>query len=477
MSAPTSLQRHLGLFQATALNVTWIVGAGVFATIPLMLLDLPGPYAILGWVIAALLMFCDGLIWSELGAAMPGSGGSYLYLLESYGRNKWGRLMAFLFIWQILISGPLEAGSGLIAMAGFSTGVNKDFADFNKTHSFSQKIIPAFNIEATFDPARLLVFLIGCFVLYLLHRRIEGLGKLTVTLWVGVLGVIAWILIDGAVHFDPAVAFAWNDKSGQPAEFSWSGLGATMRLAMYSYLGYYGICYLGDEVRNPGRTIPWSILLSSVLVATLFIGLHLAMLGVVSWTEIPRTLEEANDYSLPAAFMRKLHGEGIAVVLVSLCLMWSCMGSVFAGILSYSRIPFGAARYGHFFKVFGQIHPTLAIPHVSLWLVGGLTLFWSFFGLGVVIDALMTTRIIEQFITQTIGVMILRRIDPERPRPFRIWLYPVPCFLALVGWLFMYVTAQKLYITLGLAGLALGVVAFLAWANHARTWPFASEQG
>src|SRR5262249_30735504 len=158
----------------------------------------------------------------------------------------------------------------------------------------------------------------------------------------------------------------------------------------------------------------------------------------------PRTDEDLASYSLPAVFMRRIHGEGVAVALVSLCLMWSCLGSVFAGLFSYSRIPFGAARYGHFFSIFGRIHPTLAIPHVSLWLFGALSLLWSFFSLDVVIDALITTRIIEQFVTQTIGVMILRRLDPDRPRPFRIWLYPLPCLLALVGWLFMYVTAKPL---------------------------------
>jgi amino acid transporter len=97
---------------ATALNVTMIVGAGVFITIPLILKELPGPYALLGWLAAGGLMLVDGLIWSELGATMPGSGGSYLYLLECYGRQRCGRLMAFLFIWQFLISGPLEIACG-----------------------------------------------------------------------------------------------------------------------------------------------------------------------------------------------------------------------------------------------------------------------------------------------------------------------------------------------------------------------------
>src|SRR5438094_10172678 len=88
---PPDLQRHFGLLQATALNISMIVGAGVFITIPLMLGKLPGPYALLGWLVAGALMIVDGMIWSELGATLPGSGGTYQYLLEAYGKDTWGR--------------------------------------------------------------------------------------------------------------------------------------------------------------------------------------------------------------------------------------------------------------------------------------------------------------------------------------------------------------------------------------------------
>src|SRR5438477_5795000 len=135
VESPT-LVRHFGWLQATALNVTMIVGAGVFVTIPFMLRELPGPYALLGWLAAGGLMLVDGLIWSELGATMPGSGGSYLYLLECYGRDRWGRLMAFLFIWQFLISGPLEVASGLIAIAQFSNDLAPAFREFNEAWSW-----------------------------------------------------------------------------------------------------------------------------------------------------------------------------------------------------------------------------------------------------------------------------------------------------------------------------------------------------
>lgn len=473
---PAGLQRHFGVLQATALNVTMIVGAGVFITIPLMLQKLPGPYALLGWLAGGLLMLVDGLIWSELGAAFPGSGGSYLYLLECFGRQRWGRLMAFLFIWQFLISGPLEVASGLIAMGQFASAISPKFSEYSDDHK--QEIVlwqdrdedqKERKLAVIFSPMRWACFGVGCVILVLLYRRITNLGRITITFWVGVIGVIAWILLEGLMNFDRGVAL---DREGiafdSPKQF-WLGLGGTMILAMYSYFGYYNVCYIGDEVRDPARTIPRSIMLSALLVCLLFVGLHLAMLGTVPWREVKEGM------SLPAEFMRRIHGSW-AVIAVSLLLIWSCAGSAFAALLGYSRIPYGAARYGHFFSALAAVHPTLHIPHLSLVLIGAATLFWSFFDLEIVINALITTRIIEQFIGQIVGLMLLRRYQPDRSRPFQMWLYPLPCALALAGWLYLYISAGIPYILLGVVTLGCGVAMFLIWSNWIREWPFADGQ-
>jgi amino acid transporter len=461
----SGLQRHFGLLQATALNVTMIVGAGVFITIPLMLKVLPGPYAFLGWLVGGVLILVDGLIWGELGAAMPGSGGTYLYLLECYGRERWGRLMAFLFIWQFLISGPLEIASGFIAISQFSNSLDPRFAAFNAEWGRTWKLGRWGTDELTvsMSPSGVACLLLCVALIALLYRRITVLGKLTVTFWLGVMGVIGWILLEGGLRFDPRVAFDFSKNL--PAPDLSTGLGAAMILAIYSYLGYYNVCYIGDEVRDPGRTIPRAVLLSALLVCVLFAGLHLAMLGTVPWREAQETA------NLPAEFMRRIHN-GWAATLVSVLLIWTCLGSVFAGLLGYSRIPYGAARYGHFFARLGAVHPVHRIPHVSLLVVGGLTLFWSFFDLGSVINALITSRILEQFVGQAIGVVLWRKRRPDAPRPYKMWLYPLPCGLALVGWLYLYVSAGPLYITLGLVTLACGVAAFLLWSHHTGGWPF-----
>jgi amino acid transporter len=114
---PPQLQRRLGLLQSIALNMSNMIGVGPFITIPLLMSALNGPLSMLGWGVALVVCMADGLIWSELGAAMPGSGGTYIYLREAFGPAKWGRLMAFLFIWQFVFSGPFEIASGYV---GFS---------------------------------------------------------------------------------------------------------------------------------------------------------------------------------------------------------------------------------------------------------------------------------------------------------------------------------------------------------------------
>jgi amino acid transporter len=454
MTTPTApsaapLQRRFGLLHATALNMINMIGIGPFITIPLLMTGLGGPQALAGWAVALVIVIADGLIWSELGAAMPGSGGTYQYLREGFG-PRYGRLMAFLFIWQFILSGPLEIASGYIGFANYARYVWPGMGHLS---------------------GAAIAVVIGAVNIALLYRRIDSISRLTVTLWVGSLVTTLAVIVSGALNFNPAIAFDLP-----PDAFSFSlgffiGLGASARIGIYDYLGYYNICYIGDEVQAPGRVIPRAILISVVAVALIYAGINLSIIGVVPWREfVPASAHSQSDF-IVSVFMERLYGTHVATLFTAMVL-WTAFGSVFALLLGYSRIPYAAALDGTFFRVFGKVHPEKHFPHVSLVVIGVIAILCSTFALGMVIDALLTTRILVQFIGQVVAVIRLRAVRPDMPRPFRMWLYPLPALVALLGWIFVLGTSDPLVILFGLGTLALGVAAFFGWSWRTGHWPF-----
>jgi amino acid transporter len=405
----------------------------------------------LGWAVALVVVVADGMVWSELGAAMPGSGGSFRYLVEGFGPASFGRLIGFLFIWQFILSGPLEIASGYIGFANYAgyiwTGVTKS---------------GAFAIAA----------LVGAVNVVLLYRRINSIAKITLSLWVGSLVTVAVVIATGALHFDPHRAFDFPPHAFNLSRRFLFGLGAASSIGIYDYLGYYNVCYIGDEVKDPGRVIPRSILISTIAVALIYIAVNFSIIGVVPWREFVPAQDKPAANFIVSIFMQQIYGPGVAAWF-TLLILWTAFASVFALLLGYSRIPYAAAREGYFFKPFGRLHPKGQFPSVSLVVLGVLSIACSAFSLGAVISTLLVTRILIQFIGQIAAVVLLRRKRPDMPRPYRIWLYPLPLLLALVGWIFVFGTTDPEILLFGLGVTVLGVVGFLLWSSRTGTWPFA----
>ena len=450
------LERRFGLVQATALNMTNMIGIGPFITIPVLMSAMNGPQAMLGWLIAVLITVPDAMIWAELSAALPGSGGSYLYLKEGFGKSRWGRLMAFLFVWQFILSGPLEIASGYIGLT-----------------QYLKYMWPSLTV----GEGHAVIVGTGLLAIALLYRKIEFIGRITVALWVGTLVTSIAVMVTGALHFNPRLAFDFP-----PGAFDFSvgflmGLGAAARVGVYDYLGYYDVCYIGQEVKDPGRVLPCSIITSILCVALIYVGINLSIIGIVPWREfVPVTDTPAPVVSI---LMERIHGKKVALFF-TLMVLWTAFGSVFALLLGYSRIPYAAALDGCFFKVFGKLHPTKGFPHVSLVVIGLISIVCSFLPLLTVIDALLVTRIVVQFIGQVAAVILLRKHRPDLHRPYKIWLYPITPLMALAGWLFIFGTTEARLILYGLLTLALGAVFFVLWAKASRQWPFqtsAVEEG
>ncbi len=420
-----------------------MIGIGPFITIPLLMSALGGPQSMLGWLVAVLIVIPDGMIWSELGAAMPGSGGSYVYLREGFGREGFGRVMAFLFIWQFILSGPLEIASGYIGFASYLGYLWKD--------------MPAYG-------PKLAVIVIGLVNIALLYRQITHIGKITVGLWVGTLITTGAVIFTGLVNFDSKIAFDFPPDAFKFSMGFLLGLGAASRVGVYDYLGYYDICYIGDEVKKPGKTIPRSIIISVITVAIIYIAINLSIIGVVSWREfVPADATKPLSDFVVSVMMERVYGTKVATI-ITIMILWTAFGSVFALLLGYSRIPFAAARDGYFFKVFGRLHPKHNFPYISLLVIGSISIVCSFLTLNTVIDVLLTTRIIVQFIGQIFAVRMLRKHKPNMDRPYRIWLYPVPNLIALIGWVFIFITAGSRIIIFSLAALLLGIGCFFIWS-------------
>lgn len=469
------LVRGIGLTGATALNMIDMIGVGPFITIPLIVAAMGGPQAILGWIAGALLVMCDGLVWAELGAALPGSGGSYRYLKEIYNPAGAGRFMAFLFIWQLTFSAPLSIASGCI---GFGQYAGYLFPSLQTTLVHQElrldlPIVGSFQAAIAISGGTFVAMAICLTAVGLLYRKITVIGKISGFLWIGVMGTIAWIIVAGVTHFDASRAF-----SIPPGAFTFSsrfleGLGAGMLIAVYDYWGYYNVCFLGDEVRDPGRTIPRAVIISILLVAAIYLVMNISVLGVIPWQDLSSSAGSESRWVVMSVFMQRVYGS-LAGSIVTVLIMWTAFASVFSLLLGYSRVPYAAAVDGIYFRSFGKIHPRHKIPHVSLVVLGGVATIFCLFKLSDVIAALVVIRIMIQFLAQTVGVIVLRIRRPDLHRPFRIWMYPLPPLVAFAGFVYILVMRPQYQRELAYAVLLLlaGTIIYLFRARRRRTWPF-----
>jgi basic amino acid/polyamine antiporter, APA family len=474
-SEAPGLIRGMGLGSATALNMIDMIGVGPFITMPLILGAMGGPQAMLGWVVGALFAVCDGLVWAELGAAMPGSGGSYRYLREIYGPQKMGRLISFLFIWQLSFSAPLSIATGCIGLAGYAAYYWPGLETVYAAHDAVLHIPWAGDLQASWIVTGGTAVAIGVCGLatLLLYRRITVIGKLSKVLWVCVMGTIGWIIFAGLTHFNSAQAFDFPPGAFTLSRGFFTGLGGAMLIATYDYWGYYNVAFLGDEVEDPGHNIPRALLLSIALVACLYLVMNMCILAVVPWREMLQSGHNNNGLYVVSFFMQKIYGAWAARVVTGL-VMLTAFASVFSLMLGYSRVPYAAAKDGNYFRALAKVHPVHRFPHVSLLALGVVAAAFCFLRLKDAIAALVVIRILIQFLVQAVGLIVLRVRRPELPRPFRMWLYPLPALLAIGGFLFILFNREhwqkemRYAVVILLAGLV--IYMFRAWRSG--EWPF-----
>jgi amino acid transporter len=470
------LVRGIGLGSATALNMIDMIGVGPFITIPLIVTAMGGPQAMLGWILGAVLAICDGLVWAELGAAMPGSGGSYRYLKEIYGPQKLGRLISFLFIWQLSFSAPLSIASGCVGFSQYASflwpGLERVWVA--RTLSLDLPLLGKLQLSLVAMPATLVAIGACLFTAFLLYRRITAIGRLSKLLWIGVMGTIGWIIFVGLTHFNARQAFDFPPGAFTLSQNFFHGLGAAMLISAYDYWGYYNVCFLGDEIKDPGRNIPRALLLSILGVAGLYVVMNISILGVVPWRELVQSGESNSKLYVVSTFMQRAYGHGAGSV-VSVLIMWTAFASVFSLMLGYSRVPYAAALDGNYFRAFAKVHPVYQFPYVSLLALAGVAALFCFLRLSDLIAALVVIRILLQFLVQSIGVIVLRIRRPDMPRPFRMWLYPVPALVAAGSFLFI-LFSRKAFgreIRYAVVILVAGLMIYVLRSWRRQEWPFA----
>jgi len=313
------LKREIGLWRGVALNMIDMVGIGPFITIPFILKAMGGGRAMLAWVLGGLLAISDGLVTAELSSELPAAGGSYHFLRNAYGRA--GRVISFLFLFQILFSAPLSMASGCIGFANYL----------------------AVLVPGAANSIKLTAMCVCVLTTLLLLRRIGDIGKFSILLWIGVMLTLAIVILAGLPHLKLSAFTFWNAPRSDN-EPLYAGLGAALIFAVYDYLGYYNICYLGDEVHEPEKTIPRVIVISILAIGVIYLVMNACIISVLPMQQAMSSTSVVSDY--------------IAVLLsnrwakvVSVLILWTAFASIFSLMLGYSRILYAAARDNNFFHL------------------------------------------------------------------------------------------------------------------------------
>ncbi|MCQ4040502.1 APC family permease [Streptantibioticus rubrisoli] len=466
---PSGFSRSIGLFQATAINMSQMCGIGPFVTIPLMVAAFGGPQALIGWVAGAVLALVDGLVWAELGASLPGAGGTYVYLREAF-QYRSGKLMPFLFVWTAMLFIPLIMSTGVQGMV-----------------QYLGYLWPGM----TTGQGDIVGVAVVALMVVLLWRKVENVGKVTVVMWAVMILSVAAVILASFTHFHSSLAFTWPAHAIQLTRGAfWIGFASGLTIGIYDYLGYNTSAYLGAEIKNPGRVMPRSIIWSILAIMGIYLLLQIGVLGVIHWQDMLDPKNVASQ-SVASAVMEKTFGKTAADIVTVLILV-TAFASVFTGLLGGSRVPFTAARDKVFFRSFAKLHLKHGFPVRGLVTMGVITAAGFLLArhldasavhppLTILITLLTTVMVIIQALAQIAAVTVLRKRQPNLARPYRMLLYPLPSVVACIGWLVIYGYADKANpglhpIEWSIGWVALGVVAFLIWSRVEKAWPFGEKE-
>ena len=205
--------------------------------------------------------------------------------------------------------------------------------------------------------------------------------------------------------------------------------------------------------------------------------MNVSILGVIPWRELAQSGATNSKLYVVSTLMQRVYGQAAAAI-ISVLVMWTAFASVFSLTLGYSRVPYAAALDGNYFRAFARVHPVHQFPYVSLLALVGVAALFCFLRLADLIAALVVIRIMLQYLLQSIGVIVLRIRQPELPRPFRMWLYPLPALVAAASFIFILSQRKDSLREIRYAGviLVVGIAIYVVRAWRRQEWPFGGSR-
>lgn len=407
-----------------------MIGIGPLITIPLVLSALHGPLSLSAWVLGAIVALCDGLVWAELGAAFPRSGGLYAFFLALFGPRS-GRLLAFLFVWMFTITTPFLLASGYIGFA-----------------QYAAYIWPVLRTSAGAQHA--IAVAVGVITIILLARVIGRIAVISLALFAIAAITLAIVAVAAWTRFNPSMAFALEPSSLTAWPFI-AGLGSGLTVTLYDYLGYNTITSIGEEVLVPERTVPRSIVASVAIVAAGYMLLQTGVLGALPWRLM------LGSTFIASTVVENAWGNGVAFAVTILILI-TAFASTFALLLAASRVPFAAARDGLFLAAFGRLHPRDAYPFVSLCAIGTAALVCCFLPLDQIIAVIGVGIVVFGGVGAFASLVKLRASGVMTP--YRMPLFPLPPLIALAAWVYVVLTAGPFADAFTVLALIAGVLVY-----------------
>lgn len=433
----TDLRRQLGLFDATMINVGTMIASAIFIVPAIVARHLPGAGAsVTVWVVGGAVSLLGALCVAELGAAFPEAGGQYVYL-----REAWGPVWGFLYGW---------AAFAVINTASIAA-IAVAFA------LYAQEFV------ALSDRGVQLTAVGSVVVLTVLNCRGVRLGAVTQNVFtlaktaaLAALIVASLALPGGSsANLSPA----WPDVG----EGGWMGpFGLALVVVLWAYDGWIETTYVGSEIRDPGRALPRSIVLSTVIVVAFYVLASFAYAYV-----LPSSAMAASE--LVAADAARVTLGALGAGLVALAIIVSTLGANNGIVLTAARIPYAMARGGHFFQWAGRVHPRWATPVAALVVQGILASALVFTG---TYEQLATYVVFASFLfygMSAAGVIRLRRTRPGLARPYRTWGYPVTpiVFIGFSIWLVANTILEAPRdAAIGAGLIAAGLPGYWYWSKH-----------